>query len=117
MADLVTIATFYKATEAEAVRALLEAAGIPAFVADAEVANTNFLLTSAVGGVKVQTAAVDAQRARALVEAQGSFHRDEPDEDEEEEEDVTKCLACGTTIGEDEDTCPKCGWSYEPDAE
>jgi rubrerythrin len=112
MNDLVTIATFYKATEAEAVCALLNEAGIPAFVADAELANTNFLLTTAVGGVKVQTAAVDAERARALVDAQGGFRRGEPDE-EEEEDGSTKCLACGTTIAEDDDTCPKCGWSYD----
>jgi hypothetical protein len=112
MAKLVTIARFYKATEAEAVRALLEENGIQVFIADAEVASTDFLLTSAVGGVKLQTADIDAEQAKQLIATHGGFQRDAP-EDEEALDGSTACLACGAKMESDEDACPQCGWSYE----
>jgi predicted RNA-binding Zn-ribbon protein involved in translation (DUF1610 family) len=27
--------------------------------------------------------------------------------------DATECVACGETIPEGKDTCPKCGWTYK----
>jgi hypothetical protein len=112
MSELVTIASFYTPAEAETLRALLGEAGIQAFVAEAEQAGLNFLLTPATGGAKLQTAAVDAERARELIAAHGGYHYSETD-DGAESDGSTKCLACGETIDEDEDTCPKCGWSYD----
>ncbi len=32
-----------------------------------------------------------------------------------EQVETTRCLACDAIMSETETTCPKCGWSYEPD--
>jgi len=109
MPELVTIASFYTTAEAETLRALLEESGIPAVVSNAEVAGINFLMTPALGGVKVQTAAQDAAQAQELIAAHGGFRHGMIDDND----GTVKCLACGTTIEDDDDTCSKCGWSYE----
>ena len=33
--------------------------------------------------------------------------------EEEEEEEEMQCLACGSTIPAEKDSCPTCGWSYQ----
>ncbi len=35
--------------------------------------------------------------------------------DESEQTETTRCLACDAVMAESEETCSKCGWSYEPD--
>jgi hypothetical protein len=112
MNDLITIATYTMPAEAEAVQALLEENGIQAFVANAEVVRTNLFLSNAVGNVKLQTSRLDAEPARRLIEEHRNALRNAPPDDEEED-GSTACLACGARIGDDEDVCPKCGWSYE----
>jgi hypothetical protein len=52
--DLATAAVFGDLTQAQAARLDLEAAGIPAFLADENVVGSMFLWTTAVGGVKLQ---------------------------------------------------------------
>jgi hypothetical protein len=113
MSELVTIASFYTAAEAETLRALLDEAGIPAVVSNAEVAGINFLWTPAIGGVKVQTGSHDAARAKELLTAHGGFRHGMIDADD----GTVKCLACGATMADDDAACSKCGWSYEQDAE
>src|SRR5262245_3733301 len=54
--DLVTVGTFRDLPEAHALKMRLEAAGIPAYLADAELVAMDWLLSNAVGGVKVQVA-------------------------------------------------------------
>jgi hypothetical protein len=69
MADeLVTVATYPFAGSAEVVRMRLEAEGIPAFVADAETVSMNWLFGNAVGWVKLQVPASQAEKARAFLE-------------------------------------------------
>jgi len=55
--DLATAAVFGDLTQAQAARLDLEAAGIPAFLADDNVVGSMFLWTTAVGGVKLQVPA------------------------------------------------------------
>src|SRR5262245_22483438 len=66
--DLVTVATYPFSGSAEMARMRLEAAGIPAFVIDAETVSMNWLFGNAVGWVKVQVAASQAAKASALLE-------------------------------------------------
>lgn len=65
---LVTVATFDMLHKAELAKAALEDAGIRAEVNDAEVVSMDWLLLNAVGGVKVQVAEADAERALQVIE-------------------------------------------------
>jgi hypothetical protein len=64
--DLVTAAAFGDWTRAEAFRLDLEAAGIPAFLADENVAGGIFTLAAAVGGIKVLVPKSRLDEARRL---------------------------------------------------
>jgi hypothetical protein len=114
--EMVTVATFRFAHEAELARLHLAEVGITAYIADAETVAMDWLLSNAIGNVKLQVAAKDAEEAAALL-AQAEEMRLEdrlPDwDDEDDEEDTSVCLACGEEIPEDETKCPGCGWSYE----
>jgi len=72
--DFLTVAQFLNPTDAYIVSAALEAAGIPAVVADANTVQMNQLWASAVGGVRVRVRAGRAAEARELIEA---FNRGE----------------------------------------
>lgn len=61
--ELVTIATFSMAIEADLARAKLESEGIECFLADEHTVTVNWLYSQAVGGVKLQVKEADAQRA------------------------------------------------------
>jgi hypothetical protein len=65
--DLVTVATFSAAPEAHAVRMRLEAAGITVYLADEFTVTMDWLLSNAIGGVKVQVSARDAERALQIL--------------------------------------------------
>lgn len=107
----VEVATFLYVHEAEMARALLEARGIEAFVQDGEMARANWMLATAIGGVKLEVAAADARRAVEILEAD---HSGEPVDWEERPETVgggpapPTGEATGAARPEDE-TCPGCG--------
>jgi hypothetical protein len=65
---LVTVATFDMPHKADIAKATLEEAGIRAEVNDREIVAMDWLLMNAVGGVKLQVAEEDAERALAVVE-------------------------------------------------
>jgi hypothetical protein len=111
MSDLVTIASFYTTAEAETLRAVLAGEGITTFVTDAEVSNINFLMTPAIGGVKLRTSTDDARRARELIAAHGGYRYGKLDYDSAD--GSMQCLDCGAKIDQNETTCKNCGWSYE----
>jgi hypothetical protein len=69
MDDLVTVASFPDAAEAELARERLELEGITAFVIGGQTAGVMPFLTGPTGGVRLQVAPGDAERAR---EALGS---------------------------------------------
>lgn len=66
---LVTIATFETAPRAHVARAALEDAGIRVFVADEEIVSMDWMLSNAVGGVKLKVRESDAERALAVLDA------------------------------------------------
>lgn len=67
--DLFTVATYLIPTEAHIVRSCLEAAGIPAVVADANLAQVYSLLTPAIGGVRILVQESHMDRAREVIAA------------------------------------------------
>lgn len=73
---LVTIATFEAAPRAHVARAVLEDSGIQVFVADEEIVSMDWMLSNAVGGVKLKVRESDAERALAVLDAR--LGTDEP---------------------------------------
>jgi hypothetical protein len=67
MDELVTVATFSDAPEADLARQRLELEGIPAFVMDAQTAGVMPYLAGAMGGVRVQVEPKDLQRAKEIL--------------------------------------------------
>jgi hypothetical protein len=107
--DFVTLITTSVASEAEAVRLLLEREGIKAFIADANIMTANWFLGPAVGFVKLQVA---KSRAEEAMEVLRRHPRSERLAFDAEERPAT-CLACGAAMPEDTDRCPQCGWSFQ----
>lgn len=71
----VTIARSFTPTEMHILRARLEADGIPAFVVDDNINQTNLLLSVATGGVRLQVAGQFAGEARRIVDEVKSGER------------------------------------------
>ena len=61
------VATFSKPEEAEMLRAFLEGSGIDAVVRDSHTVTTDWALSNAIGGVKVDVPSEDAERALMLL--------------------------------------------------
>lgn len=61
--SLVTVATFPTAMEANLAKGCLEAAGIPAFLADEQMVGMNWHMAILLGGVKLQVGPDDAEEA------------------------------------------------------
>ena len=110
--ELVTVAGYRFATEAELAKMHLEEAGIPAFLADAETVNMDWLLGNAIGDIKVQVARSQAEAATEVLAARQN-PPSEAEEDDEPENAPAGCLSCGKEIPEGESKCPACGWTYE----
>ena len=66
---LVTVRSFWTEVEAHLAKNRLEAEGIPAFLADETTVSTAWHLGNAVGGVKLQVAEPDAERATVVLDA------------------------------------------------
>ncbi len=67
--DFETVAQFLDPIEAQLACSCLEAAGVPATVADANLVQTNSLWAIAVGGVRVRVAASRLAEAREVLAA------------------------------------------------
>jgi len=107
--EVVEVATFLYSHEAEVARAVLEAHGIDSFIQDGEMARANWMLVGALGGVKLQVAAGDAERARALLEEDHTgesqeWEADGADDGAESEAGETAEPETATEV-----TCPFCG--------
>jgi membrane protease YdiL (CAAX protease family) len=114
MESFVTVATFDFRADAEVAKLLLEQDGIKTFLADENLVGVNWFLSNAVGGVKLQVAAADVDRAGEILQraqpVKAETEGDLPDED------ITfACQECGKKItfpGERRghvETCPECG--------
>src|SRR3990172_4296043 len=92
---LVAVATFSRPADAELARGRLEAEGLRAFVADAHVVRMNWLLSQAVGGVKLMVPASEEAMAMAILNegssgASDALHEVFPDVETE------RCPRCGS---------------------
>jgi len=65
--NFVTVASCSTSPEAHAIRCHLEAAGITVFLADEFLVTMDWLLSNAVGGIKVQVPESEAERARQVL--------------------------------------------------
>lgn len=65
---MITVASFDNTEQAELLRIRLEEGGIQACVTDAAIVSLNWMYSNAVGGVKVQIADRDAEKAKRLLE-------------------------------------------------
>ena len=88
---LTTIASYSFPWEAQIAKARLDAEGIPAFVADEQTINMQWLYSNAMGGVRLQVPQAFASRA---VEILAEDHSDELEE--EQGDDPVVCSACGS---------------------
>ncbi len=89
--DLVPVASYTHVPSAHVARAALEAAEIPAFVANENLASMQWFYTTAVGGVQVLVPREHVESARELLEVDHSqsVTAAEPD----------RCPACGAVAG------------------
>jgi hypothetical protein len=67
--DLVPVATYFTPTEAHVLQACLQAADVPAVVADAGIVQANSLLGVAVGGVRVLVPQGFVAQAQEVIDA------------------------------------------------
>ena len=107
---LVTVCTYTSAVQAEVVKLALAAEGIESFVGDANMVSAEWLLGSALGGVKLEVAEADAPAALAVLAAHESLTN--PSADRPADDGVPRCLSCGATMPAEADACPACGWSF-----
>ena len=82
---VVTVATFWNPVEAHVLVTRLEGAGIHAFLADEQTVTMDWLLANAIGGVKVQVAERDLERARQVLAERPARRDDRDDEDDQED--------------------------------
>ncbi len=96
--ELVTIATFSMAVEADLARAKLESEGIECFLADEHTVTVNWLYSQAVGGVKLQVRESDAQRALEILKGSPTLTENaENHEAENTDQENVRCPRCDST--------------------
>lgn len=105
---LVTLTTFSSPVEAQMAKNLLEAHGIVAYLADEETVGMYWLLGNAIGGVKLQVADSDLERAADTLETRGQRNAPVP-EPEETFSEARTCPACRKSFPAECDYCPSCG--------
>ena len=88
---LTTIATYSFPYEAQIARAKLDSEGIPAFVADEQTINMQWLYSNAMGGVRLQVPEIYVQQAIELL-AEDALEVVEL----EQGNDTAQCSACGS---------------------
>jgi hypothetical protein len=76
---LVTVASFHVPHEAHALRMRLEEAGIRVFLADEFTVTMDWLLSNAIGGIKVQVSEHDLERVREILGLPAPEDTDEED--------------------------------------
>lgn len=99
--DFVTVATYWNAAEAELARAVLEGEGIHACLEGEATARWMWYWANALGGIKVQVPASEAQRAREILQRKppADSKRGAPQ----------RCGECGAEVEPGFDTCWSCG--------
>lgn len=108
--DLVTVATFATPMEADMARNLLASASIEAFVADDATVGWLWHLGNALGGVKLQVAERDAERASAILASRPAAIAPEPPSPSIQHAIWAgwTCSRCGTQVNPRVTICPNC---------
>jgi hypothetical protein len=105
--DVVTVANFATASEAEAAKLTLEAEGIKCVIADMDWTT----LGVPAANVRLQVEQENAEKVIALLAERGhTSTRSQPESDDGP--DLITCLECGKEIPEGTSKCPACGWTY-----
>jgi hypothetical protein len=105
--DVVTVANFATASEAEAAKLTLESEGIKCVIADMDWATLG--IPSA--NVRLQVEQENEEKALSLLAERGHTPiRSQPDDDNGP--DLITCLECGKEIPEGTSKCSACGWTY-----
>jgi DNA-directed RNA polymerase subunit RPC12/RpoP len=94
--DLVTVARFSETWKAHFARASLEAEGIRAYLADEQMTSLNWLYRYVIGGVKVQVAGEDAEKARQILAREAGEGRGAEQEESGASTETTRCPQCGS---------------------
>jgi hypothetical protein len=77
---LVTVATFHEPVAAALARNFLESEGIPSVLFDEDTIATDWMLSGAIGGIKLQVAPIHLERAEMLL-AQIQAEREDADDE------------------------------------
>lgn len=115
MHNLVTVGVFQFVAEAELMQSSLEDQGIPAYLTNDHIIAMDWLLATAVGGVKVQVAKEDAEAALQLINEFHSKQRNRRVTNTILPNLVFDCENCGRKIefpsarAGGVETCPLCG--------
>jgi hypothetical protein len=105
-----TIATFWKTEEAHLLRLRLGESGIQGFLQDEHITQLHPWRAAAMGGVRVQVADADFDKATDILSDGGV---PAVVQIQSEVGDALACCACQAVIPPDQTRCPACGWSYE----
>lgn len=100
-APWITVASFSTPLEAHLVRGRLEAEGIAARIADEHLINADWLMSQALGGVKIQVEPASREAALAVLDALGQAADYDWGEAAPEPEPALTCPACGGTSVEE----------------
>ena len=111
MADqkLVTVEQFDNPHRADMAKLALEEAGIGVYLENRLIVETDWLLSLAIGSIRLQVNAEHQERAQEILATIKPWSID--DEPDASFEDVS-CLNCGAAMPEHLDVCSECGWSY-----
>jgi len=110
---LVTIAAFNSPVEADIARAQLSEAGIASYLADEALVGNFWPLLNAVGGVKLQVAEADIERARETLRPVAE--QQPPPEGTSPALPIGRwsCAQCGSEVDAGFDVCWNCGTSRD----
>ena len=106
MDEFIQIESYPTAVQAKLAQAKLAEAGIHSFLENSEMVQMHWLLSTAVGGVKLLVPEVEAERARSILAELTHAAAEAPRRDGE------YCLACDAPMPADAATCSACGWTY-----
>ena len=115
MHNLVTVGVFQFVAEAELMQSSLENEGIPAYLTNDHIIAMDWLLATAVGGVKLQVAHEDAEAALQIVNEFQCKQRNRHRTNATLPNMVFDCENCGRKIEFSSaraggvETCPLCG--------
>jgi hypothetical protein len=113
MSGFVTIRKYTDAREADLAAAVLDDAGIDHYLDNRMMADMDFMPGHLMGTIALQVPEEHREVAAELLAAMDD--RREASRQLAAQHPGLSCLACGTAMEEEQDTCGECGWSYADD--